>query len=535
MTELESKLKLATKLAARGKVSRRDFVQLALAAGLTATAGNLMFIEAARAEPKKGGTARLGLAHGATTDVLDPGQFPDTFPQVSFWGSMANSLTEVDAAGNINPDAAESYESADGASKWMFKIRNGLTFHNGKSVTANDVVESYRHHMTEDSRSAAKSLLAAVADIKADGNDTVVFTLQAGSADFPYLTSDYHLPILPAKDGGGIDWEAGIATGPFILEKFEPGVSTRLKRNPNYHKEGRPYFDEVLILALTDVTARTNALISGEVDWIGRCDLKTLGMLQSNPDIEITEVTGYGHYTLPMNVNIPPFDNPDVRNALKYAIDRQEIADKVFLGHATVGNDNPLAPSVKFAIDPQPKHAYDPEMAKSLLKKAGISDLTVDLSVANAAFAGATDAALLYKEQAAKAGININVIREPDDAYWDNVWLKKPWCASYWSGRPTADWMLTTTYAAGANWNDTFWDNKRFNELLVAARAESDEAKRAAMYAEMQQLIHDDGGQIVLVFNNFVSANSKKLAHGTIAPNWEVDGLRLTERWWFAS
>ena len=116
--------------------------------------------------------------------------------------------------------------------------------------------------------------------------------------------------------------------------------------------------------------------------------------------------------------------------------------------------------------------------------------------------------------QAKAAGIDINVIREPDDSYWDNVWMKKPWCMSYWGGRPTCDWMFSDRLAADAAWNDTFWKNARFNELLSAARAETDDAKRAAMYAEMQQILHDDGGMIVLMFNNYVCGYSTKIAHG---------------------
>jgi peptide/nickel transport system substrate-binding protein len=158
----------------------------------------------------------------------------------------------------------------------------------------------------------------------------------------------------------------------------------------------------------------------------------------------------------------------------------------------------------------------------------------VNLSAADAAFNGAVDAAVLYKESASKAGVDVNVVREPNDGYWDNVWLKKEFCASYWSGRPTVDWMFTTAYAADAAWNESHWKNPHFNELLTAARAELDEKKRAQMYAEAQQLVHDDGGTIVLVFNNLLDAHSKKLAHGQIASNWEVDGLRLAERWWFA-
>jgi peptide/nickel transport system substrate-binding protein len=163
-----------------------------------------------------------------------------------------------------------------------------------------------------------------------------------------------------------------------------------------------------------------------------------------------------------------------------------------------------------------------------------MSNLKVDLSIAEAAFNGAVDAAVLYQQHAKAAGIDINVIREPDDGYWDNVWLKKSWCGGYWSGRPTCDWMFTTVYATGAAWNETHYANPKFQSLLLAARSETDDKKRAGMYAEMQQLLHDDGGVIVLVFNNYVEANSKKLAHAAIAPNWEADGLKIAERWWFA-
>ncbi|HLF21119.1 MAG TPA: ABC transporter substrate-binding protein [Aestuariivirga sp.] len=521
-------------LAAKGRMSRRDFVQLGLIAGLTAAAAEGMFVNAVRAAAKQGGSARIGLAHGSTTDSLDPGTWPDTFTQTVFWGSAANSLTQVDHKGGVIADLAESFEPADGAKTWVFKLRQGLEFHNGKSVTATDVVESFRHHMGAESKSAAKSLLKSVADIKADGPQTVVFTLEGGNADFPYIASDYHIPVMPAKDGGGVDWQSGIYTGAFKLDKFEPGISASLKRNPNYHWEGMPHFDAVEFIAIPDTAARMNALTTGDVHFIGRVDLKTVAMMQRNPNLVILEQTGFGHYVLPMNVTIAPFDNVDVRLALKWAVDREEIAKKIFLGHATPGNDNPIAPSVKFAIDPQPRHIYDPERARSHVKKAGLSSLKVDLSVADAAFSGAVDAGVLFKESAAKAGIDINLIREPNDGYWDKVWLKKAWCASYWSGRPNCDGAFSIAYAADAAWNETFWKNPRFNELLISARAETDEATRATMYAEMQQLVHDDGGLINLVFNNFVDAYSDKLAHGPTAANWENDGLRIAERWWFA-
>jgi peptide/nickel transport system substrate-binding protein len=533
MTEFEMKLKQAAKLAGQGRVSRRDFVQLALAAGLTVTAANAMFVKAVRAEPKKGGTLKIGIGHGATTDSMDPGLYPDQFTGTALWGTLANSLTEIDAKGNVVPDLAESFEPSEGAKKWIFKLRKGSTFHNGKNVTADDVVASVKHHNIEGTKSAAKALLASVKSVVADGAETVIFELDGGNADFPYIMSDYHIPIMPAKEGG-VDWESGIRTGPYMLEKFEPGVIATFNKNPNYFKSDRGWFDRVECLAIIDVTARTNALNTGEVHYMDRCDLKTLDMLKQNPDLVISETTGYGHYIYVMNVQKAPFDNPDVRNALKYSLKRDEIVNKVFLGHGTVANDNPIAPSVKFAIDPQPKHSYDPDMVKSLLKKAGAENVQFDLSVADAAFTGATDSALLWEEHAKAAGLKLNVIKEPNDGYWDNVWLKKPFVASYWSGRPTCDWMFTTAYAADAAWNDTFWKNPRFNELLVTARSETDDTKRAGMYAEMQQLLHDDGGLVNLVFNSYVDAHTSQLAHGELASNWQMDGMKIAERWWFA-
>jgi peptide/nickel transport system substrate-binding protein len=529
MSEHSEKLASAEKLIAKGKVSRRQFVQLALAAGLTVATAEAMFARAARAEPKKGGSFRIGIGHGATTDTLDPATYPDQFTGTMGWGSIGNSLTEMNAKGEIIPDLAESFEAADDAKTWVFKLRKGVTFHDGRTVTADDVVASYRHHMGPDTKSAAKSILAAVTDVKADGPETVIFTLNAGNADFPFFTCDYHTVIMPAKDGKA-DWQSGIRTGPFKLEHFEPGVSAKMVRNENYYRD--VWFDEFELLAIPDVAARTAALTAGEIHYMDRCDLKTLDLLKQASGVQTTEVVGYGHYVIPMNVTVAPFNDRNVRLALKHAIDRKAIVDKVFFGHGTPGNDNPIAPNMQFGIDPQPRHEYDPEKAKAYLKKAGLGSLKVDLSSAEAAFSGALDAALLYKDSAAKAGIDINVVREPDDGYWDNVWMKKPMCMSYWQGRATCDWMFSTAYSDESVWNDSFWINPEFNNLLRAARSEVDPKKRAKMYAEMQNIQQEDGGVIVIMFNNYVSAHSDQVAHGEIAGNWDIDGMKIASRWW---
>ena len=525
------KLNKLQSLASEGRMSRREFMQAAMATGLTATAATTLYSKAVRAASKKGGSFKIAVGSGATTDTLDPATFPDTFNSLFGW-ALRSSLTEINATGEVVGDVAEGFESSPDAKTWVFKLRKGIEFHNGKSLEAADVVASINHHRAADSKSSAKALLKAVKDIKADGKGNVVISLETGNADFPYVVADYHLLIMPSADGKA-DWQSGIGTGPYSLTGFEPGVKGAGKRFGNYH--GTSYFDDITVLSVVDVAARTNALMAGEVHYIDRPDLKTAEQLATAFNIKLSEVAGFAHYVAPMNCTMAPFDNNDVRLALKYAINREEIVKKVLLGHGFAGNDNPIAPGVPMSVELGTKHTYDPDKAKFYLKKAGMSSLKVDLSAADAAFAGALDAAQLMAASAKAAGIEINVVREPNDSYWDNVWLKKPWCMSYWSGRPTADLMFTTGYAADAAWNDTFWKNDPFNQLLVEARSELDHAKRSAMYAEMQSLVAEQGGAMVLMFYNYMGAHTNSLAHGDkLAQNWDVDGLKILQRWWFA-
>jgi peptide/nickel transport system substrate-binding protein len=348
------------------------------------------------------------------------------------------------------------------------------------------------------------------------------------------MVADYHLPIMPAKEGGGIDLSAPIGSGPFVMENLTFGTSAKMKRNPNYHKSGKPYFDEVEFLAIQDVAARTNALITGEVHFMNNCDIKTLSLLKRNSDVSVLSTTSTRHFSFDMNTQVAPYNNPDVRLALKYAIDRQEILNKVFFGTAALANDNNVASSLKFAVDPKPQYAYDLDKAKFHLKKAGMEAVTVDLSVSEAAFPGAPNAALLFKDQAAKAGITVNVIREADDGYWSKVWRQKPFTGVDWYGRATIDWLYSTTLARDAAWNDTKFQNDHFNDLLLQARRETDDAKRAAIYAEMQQIVHDDGGMIIVAFANYINAASSKLGHGEIGGIFPLDNTKLAERWWMA-
>ncbi|MEQ9490303.1 MAG: ABC transporter substrate-binding protein [Alphaproteobacteria bacterium] len=527
-------VKQLSKQLTQGKITRRAFMEGAAAAGLTVSAATAMMGKAIAATPKRGGHCRIGMGHGSTTDSLDPATYENGYINTLTHNTHAR-LTEVAPDISLRGEVAESWEASTDASVWTFKLRKGVEFHNGKTVTAEDVIASYNHHRGEDSKSAAAPIVAPITDIKADGDDTVVFTLESGNADFPFIATDYHLAILPSKDGKP-DVTTGTGAGSYKLAQHEPGVRSSVERFENHWDlDNRAFFDSGEILSIIDANARQNALVTGSIEVADRIDLKTVELLKRKPGVVVEDVTGYGHYTFPMLIDVPPFDNNDVRMALKLSLDREQLLQKILKGYGSVGNDHPISPANRYMNRDMPQRSYDPEKAKWHLKQAGQEGLTVELSASDAAFAGAVDAAVLYKEHAAAAGINIEVVREPGDGYWSNVWLKKPWCACYWGGRPTEDWMFSTAYQSGVPWNDTNFNNERFDTLLTEARAELDETKRRAMYYEMQEIVANEGGTVVPFFYNYVNAHSDKIIlPEVVAGNWELDGARLLERWWFA-
>ena len=521
--------KLASQLSS-GQISRRQFIKKTAVFGLTAAVAPTFFYGKAQAgTPKKGGKFRLGMSHGDTTDSLDPATFNDDGDMVIGW-CLRNNLVEVDHKGNPAPELAESWDHSKDLKTWTFNLRKDVEFHNGKTLDSADVVYSIMHHLKPDSKSAAKGILKTVTDVRADGQHKVIFTLTGGSADFPFILSDYHLPIFPA---GTTDFTNGMGTGGYKLEKYEPGVKAVFKRFPNYWKKDRAHFDEIEIICISDLSARTNALRSGRVDAINACDYKTIGLFKKIPGIQTIISTGTRHYTYPMLTNKAPYNNNDVKLAMKYAIDREEILDAVFRGYGKVGNDHPIGPSQRFFASELPQRQYDPDKARFHMKKAGLLDETFHLTTSQSIGDVSVDSALLYKEHAKKAGIKIEVHKAPADGYWKDVWMKNPWCGCRWAGRPTEDWMFSTAYASGASWNDSLWEHAKFNKLLVAARAELDTTKRREMYVEMQRIVRDEGGVVTFVFPSDLHAASDKIKYKDLAGNWQMDGGKCCEKWWF--
>jgi peptide/nickel transport system substrate-binding protein len=511
-----------------GALGRRAFMGRAAALGLsTALATGLAGRMAMAATPKRGGHLILGIDSAGSGDSIDPATYTANYMQVVGL-QFYNTLAELNEKGKVEPSLATGWEAKPGAAEWVVKLRKGVSFHNGKEMTAPDVVYSINHHRAKDSKSAAKAFLDPVTDVTATDKYEVTIKLNAGNADLPFILADYHIGIVPENEA----FDKGIGTGAFILESFEPGVRAMTKRNPNFwNAEKRGWVDSVETLAINDPTARVNALQSGSIHVMNRIGPNIVDLVKKNAKLQIFNYTSAGHYCFPMRCDTAPFDNNDLRLAIKYAIDREQIVKSILHGYGTVGNDSPIAKFLPFAATDIPQHHFDPDKAKFHFKKSGYSG-PIPLSVADAAFAGAVDAAQLMQATMKKAGMDLAVTREPSDGYWDNVWMKKAFCASYWGGRPTIDLMFSIAYKSDAPWNESFWKRPKFDELLAAARSELDTTKRQQMYHDMQVMVVDDGGEVIPMFNNFIEGASKKVQGYVPVPFLEMSGLRVAEKVW---
>ncbi|RWE82305.1 MULTISPECIES: ABC transporter substrate-binding protein [unclassified Mesorhizobium] len=512
---------------AAGRLSRREFLGRATALGVSAAFANSLLAGAAMAQtPKKGGILKAGLVGGAATDTLDPAKFIELMSYFGkCWGEF---LVALKADGGLENRLAEEIGSSKDAKVWTFKVRKDVEFHNGKTVTAEDVVATLQRHSSKESQSGALGILAGIENIRADGRDVIV-TVKEPNAEFPYLMADYHLVIQP--NGGKDDPAEGISAGPYRMTVNQPGVRHGGERFANFWQADKMGFaDQVEILVINDTTARVSALQGGQVHMINKVETKVVDLIKHLPSLKIEALSGPGHYCFNMFCDTAPFNSNDFRMALKLAVDRQEMVDKILRGYGTVGNDFPINAAYPLFPEGIEQRFFDPDKAKFHYRKSGHSG-SILLRASDVAFAGAVDAAQLFQQSAAKAGITVEVKREPGDGYWSGVWNKQPFCAANWRGRATQGWMYSTTYRSTAPWNDTHFFNERFDKLLTEATGELDQDKRKNLYREMALLVRDEGGTIVPMFNQFIDAISDQVGGYVGRVDSLMNGYALTQCW----
>ena len=420
-------------------------------------------------------------------------------------------LVDVTPNFEVVPELAESWESNADATEWTFHLRSGVKFHDGTELTAKDVVYTFRRILDPATGSSGLGVLSASITpdgITAKDNDTVVFKTAEPAVMLPLLLTTKETGIV--RDGAKSEdlRVRGNGTGPFMQDTFTPGSDyIKLVANPSYWQAGMPKAPCLEIRTIQEATTATAALQSGEQDLILQVDSAAVTVLKGDANISLLETAAGNSMTFSMFTDTPPFDNVKVRQALKKVIDRKEMVQTVLLGLGEAGADNPIPVSDPLSyLNSQGAPVQDIEGAKKLLVEAGYSTskpLKFDLYTGEGV-PGVNLMSQVFAEQAAKAGIQVNIIQTPSESFWDDVWLKQSFVTSAWSRRPVilAEGMA---YKCDSKYPETHWCRPEFDKLVAKAGSTVDPKERADTLHQMQQMITEDGGVIVPMFVHSVS------------------------------
>jgi peptide/nickel transport system substrate-binding protein len=484
---------------------------------------------AGTAAPRRGGSITLATQSSSTADSLDParGAMSSDYVRAHLFYS---GLTSLDA--NMVPQMALAEEFAtDDAITWTIKLRKGVVFHDGKPLTAADVVYSLNRHNDPAVGSKVVSVTDQFKSVRALGPLMLEIVLDGANADLPVILAASHFVILKE---GTTTFRTAVGCGAFKCKEFTPGVRTVAVRNENYWKPGLPYLDEVVVFGIPDESARLNALLSGDVDWVIDINPRSTRRLKSQPGFALVETQGGMYSDLVIKQTQGIGRNPDFTLGMKYLIDREQIKRAAFRGYAVTGNDQPLAPNHRFYFPGLPQRSHDPDRARFHLQKAGALGLDIPL-VCSVAATGSVDMAMLMQQSALKAGMKLTVRRVSADGYWSNHWMKSLLNFGNINARPSADMLLTQMFKSSAMWNESGWKNARFDQLLVTARAETDEQKRKQYYADMQVLIHEKCGIGIPVFITNLEGHSTRIKGVASHPIGGFMGYMFGEHVWVAA
>jgi peptide/nickel transport system substrate-binding protein len=494
-------------------ISRRTALKAAVGGGAGALALRYpSLISAAPRRAVRSQDAAPGVLRWAHEDEWAGKEVLDPASPNRFWeslGALYNRLVKPDNDGLPTPDLATEWAPDATAEAWTFTLRDGVTFHDGKPFTSADVLATMAHVLDPALESPGASVLQIVDLEASEAPDdlTVVFKLKQPHADFPMLMLHYSMYIVPEGADARTIGETGIGTGPFRVDAFEPGGNTRLVANESYW-EGTPGLSAIEFLPIADVEARISALLAGQADFTEGFGGTSVPLLQTGTDVVVQELPSGNWTTLVMNCTEAPFDNPDVRQAMKLMVDRPLAVQAVLQGHGVPANDHPVWPGDPYVLEEVRERDLD--SARELLAGAGFNDdLSVELFTSDIQGPMAS-LAVVYKEMAAEAGIDVQITQSPADGYWNDVWMKVPFCTSSWGERP-ADQVLNEVFRAGASWNESFWEDEAYGETLDAARRELDLEKRRALYQDAQRMLMNGSGNIIPFFNTDLRAMSGRV------------------------
>lgn len=455
--------------------------------------------------PQAGGTLRVGVVGGSTKDTLDP-HSPVTHPDEARVIQLYATLATYDTEHKVEMDLADKITSSKDAKTWTVHLRPGLKFSDGKPITADDVISTFKRITDPKSpQSGAAGLGTLVRDgLKASDANTIVFPFKAPFATFPDAVAQYSNGIVPI----GFDAKRPVSSGPFKYESFTSGQQSTFVKNPNYWRQDKTYLDKVTIIDFPDDTARVNALLGGQVDAIDQLPLGQINVVKANPKLKVLESQTGSWLPFTMRVDQPPFNDPRVRQAFRLIVDREQMVKQVLGGQGSVGNDmygrfDACYPSGT------PQRKQDIAKAKQLLADAGKSNLSVEL-VTSPAAAGLVEAAQVFAQQAKAAGVTVNVKKVDPGVFYGDQYLKWSFSQDFWF---TRDYLPQTAAGslAAAPYNETHWADPAWTKIVDEATATVDQTNRCALIKKAQQIEFDNGGYIIWGFPNSVDAYSSSV------------------------
>lgn len=480
----------------------------ALAGLLTTRADNSAAATPARQdeEPRRGGTVRVAVPGSAET--FDPNVafvFEAIWPCELLYSSLIRFAPDL----SLEPELALSWEPNEALDQWTFILREGVKWHDGGDFTSADVVATFERIQDPALASPFRTSIGMLERTEATGSHEVVFQLNSPFGEFPELLSAYLARIVPAGKTEDLTRNP-IGTGPYILADWVPGERTTLKRFDGFYDlEGQAFLDEITYVSIPEEATKAAALVGGQVELANEYQPTSLPILQS-PNVTIAEISSPGFQPIVVDVKQAPFDDARVRSALKMCVDRDGFVAVVLQGHGAPAADQPIPPfDANYGNIPIP--TPDIPGAIALLAEAGFPDgldLTLHTSPGRP---GMLESALTFKDMAAPAGIRVEVQSHPIDAYWADIWKQVPIYTSNWSGRPTAEQMLSLVYLCDSSATEGNWCNPAFDALVMQSRSTTDADERLKLLTEAQQILADDGPAIIPYFRSYITAFSSRL------------------------
>jgi peptide/nickel transport system substrate-binding protein len=494
-------------------LGRRQFLRGLAATGAVAGAGGLLSACGSSAKTtasagqssirRPGGNLKVGLSGGSGSDTLDPHKGL-TYLDTARAQSLYQPLIQLNTQAQTEYVLAESITANKSTSEWIIRLRPGVTFHDGKDLTADDVIFTFRRIISNKFSGADSLGPMDLKGLKALDKLTIAVPMTSPYGSFvDQLAYWYYLYIVPA----GFNPAKPNGTGPFVFQSFTPGQRSVFTRNPHYWKTGLPYADSLTIIDFSDNVAVQNALTTGVIQGAGALEGPQLAELARTAGLK-TVASHTGAITpFTMRVDQAPFNNPDVRQAMRLLVDRRQMINSALDGFAAVGNDvfSPYDPDYDRSLH----RGTDVAQAKFLLRKAGQENLTVTLTT-SAVATGTVAMATVLAQQAKAAGVTISLRQVDPDVFFGPNYLKWTFSQDFYNYSPYLAQVAQSMLPASP-FNETHTDNPRYNSLYEQANATLSVSTRKQIEYEMQQFDFTQGGYIIPAFIDALDAYSDKI------------------------